>query len=76
MMDEKLVALAGLAAGLTLAGRSLRPVAKVAMRGVVAAADATTGARREVAGLYAEAKAEQRGAGAQGGDAPAPEPAA
>lgn len=76
MMDEKLVALAGLAAGLTLAGRGLRPVAKVAIRGVVAAADATTGARRGVADLLAEAKAEQRGAGAQDAGASAPAPGA
>ena len=76
MMDEKIVALAGLAAGLTLAGRGLRPVAKVAMRGVIAAADATAGARRGVAGLYAEANAEQRTAGARTDDASPPAPAA
>lgn len=61
-MDEKMLALVGAAAGVTLGGRRLRPVAKLAIRGVVAAADATTGARRGLAGLYAEAKAEQRGA--------------
>ncbi len=60
-MDDKMLALLGAAAGLTVAGRGLRPVAKLAIRGVVAAADATTGARRELAELYAEAKAEQRG---------------
>lgn len=59
-MDEKLLALVGAVAGVTLAGRGLRPVAKFALRGVVAAADATTGARRELVELYAEAKAEQR----------------
>lgn len=60
-MDDKVLALIGAAAGVTLAGRGLRPVAKLAIRGVVAAADATEGARRELAGLYSEAKAEQRG---------------
>jgi len=62
-MDEKMLALVGAVAGVTLAGRGLRPVAKLALRGVVAAADATTGARRELSELYAEAKAEQRYAG-------------
>jgi hypothetical protein len=74
-MDDKLFAVMGAAAGLTLAGRGLRPVAKLAMRGVVAAADATTGARRDIAELYAEAKAEQRGAQPEAGAA-APPPAA
>jgi hypothetical protein len=60
-MDEKMFALAGAVAGATVAGRGLRPVAKLVLRGVVAAADATTGARRELSELYAEAKAEQRG---------------
>ncbi len=75
-MDEKMVAVVGAVAGATLAGRGLRPVAKLALRGVVAAADATTGARRELAELYAEAKAEQRGepdaaAGSASASAPA-----
>ena len=60
-MDEKMFALVGAVAGVTVAGRGLRPIAKLAMRGVVAAADVTTGARREFAQMYAEAKAEQRG---------------
>lgn len=71
-MDEKMLALVGAAAGVALAGRGLRPVAKLAMRGAVAAADATTGARRELTELYAEAKAEQRG---DTGSASAPPPA-
>ena len=73
-MDEKMVAVVGAVAGATLAGRGLRPVAKLALRGVVAAADATTGARRELAELYAEAKAEQRGSepDASAGSASAP----
>ena len=64
-MDEKMFALMGAAAGVTLASRGLRPAAKLAIRGAVAAADATSGARRELAGLYAEAKAEQRGSRAE-----------
>ena len=60
-MDEKMFALAGAVAGATLAGRGLRPLAKLTIKGAVAAADATTGVRRELATLYAEAKAEQRG---------------
>ncbi|MDP8909550.1 MAG: hypothetical protein M3N47_10655 [Chloroflexota bacterium] len=60
-MDEKMFALVGAVAGVTVAGRGLRPVAKLALRGVVAAADATSAARRELAELYAEAKADHRG---------------
>lgn len=60
-MDEKMMALVGAVAGATVAGRGLRPVAKLAMRGVVAAADATAGARRGLTDLYDEAKSEQRG---------------
>ncbi len=60
-MDEKMFALVGAVAGVTVAGRGLRPVAKLALRGVVVVADATSAARRELAELYAEAKAEQRG---------------
>lgn len=61
-MDDKVMLLMGAAAGVTVAGRGLRPVAKLAIRGMVAAADATEGARRELGDLYAEAKAQQRGA--------------
>jgi hypothetical protein len=60
-MDEKMFALMGAAAGVALAGRGLRPAAKLAMRGVAAAADGTSAARRDLGQLYAEAKAEQRG---------------
>ena len=59
-MDEKMVAVVGAVAGLALAGRGLRPLAKLAMRGVVATTDVTAGARRQLGELYAEAKAEQR----------------
>ena len=66
-MDEKILAVLGAAAGVTLARRGLRPVAKLVVRGVVAAVDASTGARREVAQLYAEAKAEHGGINAHAG---------
>ncbi len=59
-MDDKVMLLMGAAAGATVAGRGLRPVAKLAIRGIVAAADATQGARRGLGDLYAEARAEQR----------------
>jgi len=71
-MDEKMFALVGAAAGVALAGRGLRPVVKVAMRGAIAVADATTGARRELGQVYAEAKAEQRGAPADAVSATSP----
>lgn len=58
-MDEKMAVLLGAAAALTLAGRGLRPVAKLAMKGVVAAGDATMDARRGVVDLYEEAKRER-----------------
>lgn len=74
-MDEKMFALVGAAAGMTVAGRGLRPVAKLTLRGLVAAADATTGARRGLAELYAEAKAEQRGGATDAAADPAPGPA-
>ncbi len=60
-MDDKVMAIVGSAAGLTLAGRGLRPVAKLAIRGALAAADATTGMRRDLTQLYEEAKAERGG---------------
>lgn len=77
-MDEKVLALMGAAAGVTFAGRRLRPVAKLAIRGVVAAVDATVdateGARRELAVLYTEAKSEQRGTQPHAEAASAPQP--
>jgi hypothetical protein len=60
-MDEKMVALAGAVAGATVAGRGLRPLAKVVLRGAMAAADATNSARKELVELYREARAEHRG---------------
>ncbi len=59
-MDEKMAALVGAAAALTFAGRGLRPITKLAMKGVVTAGDLTTDARRGIADLYAEAKSERR----------------
>lgn len=70
-MDDKVMLLMGAAAGATVAGRGLRPVAKLAIRGMVAAADATEGARRGLGDLYAEARAEQRGTEANRGAASA-----
>ena len=61
-MDDKVMALVGAAAGVALAGRGLRPIAKLAMRSAMMAADATAGIGRDLAGLYAEVRAEQRGA--------------
>lgn len=61
-MDEKVMALMGAAAAVTVAARGLRPAAKLAMKGVVAASEATTDARRGVSELYREAQAERRGA--------------
>jgi len=59
-MDEKMAALVGAAAALTFAGRGLRPVTKLAMKGVVTAGSLATEARRGLADLYAEAKSERR----------------
>ncbi|MDP9384206.1 MAG: hypothetical protein M3P50_03045 [Actinomycetota bacterium] len=59
-MDEKMAALVGAAAALTFAGRGLRPITKLAMKGVVVAGDLTTDARRGIVDLYAEAKSERR----------------
>lgn len=76
-MDEKMMAVVGAAAAVTVAGRRMRPLAKVLMRGVVAATEATGAGRQGLQELYAEAKAERaRGAaqpssvGTQGAPAP------
>lgn len=58
-MDDKTAALIGGAAALTFAGRGLRPIAKLAMRGAVAASDATMDAGRGIAELYAEVRSER-----------------
>ena len=72
-MDEKLMAMVGAAAVVTLAGRGMRPMAKVVMRGVVAANEATAAGRRGLQNLYAEVKAERAGAAAQSGPLAAPQ---
>jgi predicted RNA-binding Zn ribbon-like protein len=66
-MDEKVMAVIGAATAMTVAGRGLRPLAKVLMRGVVAASEATAAGRRSVQELYAEAKAERARAAPQPG---------
>ena len=66
MMDEKVMAVVGAAAVVTLAGRGMRPLAKMVMRGVVAASEATAAGQRGLQELYSEVKAERAGAGAQG----------
>ena len=63
-MDEKVMAVVGAAAAVTVAGRGLRPLAKIVMRGVVAANEATAAGRRGLQELYAEAKAERAGSAA------------
>lgn len=71
-MDEKLMAVVGAAAAVTVAGRGLRPIGKLMMRGVVAATEATGAGKRGVESLYNEVKAErEQGAmpGAAGADA-------
>ncbi len=59
-MDEKVAALVGAAAAVTVAGRGLRPVGKLAMKGVVAAGDVTMDAGRGIVDLYQEARSERR----------------
>ena len=64
-MDEKVMAVVRAAAVVTVAGRGMRPLAKMVMRGVVAANEATAVGRRGLQELYAEAKAERAGPAAQ-----------
>jgi hypothetical protein len=58
-MDEKMAALVGAAAAITVAGRGLRPVAKLAMRGVIAAGDVAADAGRGIVDLYGEVQSER-----------------
>lgn len=58
-MDEIAVAVVGTAAVVTVLGRRARPVAKLAMRGVVTVTEATSAARRGMADLYGEVKTER-----------------
>ena len=59
-MDEMALAVVGAAAVVTVLGRRARPVAKLAMRGVVTATEATSAGRRGVQDLYAEVKTERQ----------------
>ena len=59
-MDEIAVAVVGAAAVVTVLGRRARPMAKLAMRGVVTATEATSAGRRGFADLYAEVKTERQ----------------
>jgi hypothetical protein len=74
-VDEKVMAMVGAAAAVTVAGRGMRPLAKMVMRGVVVANEVTTAGRRGLQDLYSEAKAERAGA-AEPAPAPAPIPGA
>lgn len=75
-MDEKVMAVVGAAAAVTLVGRGLRPMAKIMMRGVVAATEATTAGRRGIQGLYDEVKAEREQGGTQAAPGATPEASA
>ena len=58
-MDEVAIAVVGAAAAVTLLGKGMRPVAKLAMRGVVTATEATSAGRRGLQDLYTEVKTER-----------------
>ena len=58
-MDEVAVAVVGAAAAVTILGKGMRPLAKLAMRGVVTATEATSAGRRGLEELYREVKAER-----------------
>lgn len=72
-MDEKVIAVVGAAAAVTLVGRGLRPMGKIMMRGFVAATEATTASRRGIEGLYNEVKAEREQGGVQAAPGKTPE---
>ena len=59
-MDEKVAALVGAVAVITVGGRAMRPVAKLGMKGIVAAGDMVADAVRGVSDLYAEVREDQR----------------
>lgn len=58
-MDEAVIAVVGGAAAVTVLGKGVRPLAKLAMRGVVTATEATSAGRRAVQDLYTEVKTER-----------------
>ena len=72
-MDEAAIAVVGAAAAVTILGKGMRPLAKLAMRGVVTATEATSAGRRGLQNLYTEVKAEREEKSrpaAPGADAP------
>lgn len=74
-MDEIAVAVVGAAAVVTVLGRRARPVAKLAMRGVVTATEATSAGRRGLLDLYTEVKTERQQRSAQTAQQPPTETA-
>ena len=58
-MDDMAIAVVGAAAAVTVLGKGMRPLAKLAMRGVVTATEATAAGRRGLQDLYTEVKAER-----------------
>ena len=58
-MDEMAIAVVGTAAAVTVLGKGMRPLAKLAMRGVVTATEATAAGRRGLQDLYTEVKSER-----------------
>ena len=64
-MDEMAIAVIGTAAAITVLGKRMRPLAKLAIRGVVTATDATAAGRRGLQDLYTEVKSEREQRSAQ-----------
>ncbi len=58
-MDEVAIAVVGAAAAVTVLGKGMRPLTKLAMRGVVMATEATAAGRRGLQDLYTEVKDER-----------------
>ncbi len=58
-MDEMAIAVVGTAAAVTVLGKGMRPLVKLAMRGVVTATEATAAGRRGFQNLYTEVKTER-----------------
>jgi hypothetical protein len=58
-MDDVAIAVVGAAAAVTVLGKGMRPLAKLAMRGVVTATELTSAGRRGLQDLHAEVKAER-----------------
>ncbi len=64
-MDDVAMVVVGAAAAATVLGKGLRPVAKLAMRGVVSVTEATSAGRRGLQDLYTEVKREREQRSAQ-----------